>query len=308
MRIVAALGGNALIERGESPDALIQQRHIRTAAEALAPLARHHQLVVTHGNGPQVGLLALESASDPALTRSYSLDVLGAETQGMIGYWLLQALQNTNPGREVAGLITQTLVSVADPAFADPTKFVGPVYSEAEARSIASERGWTVKADGRRWRRVVASPTPLRVVETRLIRQLLDTGAVVICAGGGGAPVVRNRHGELEGVDAVVDKDTTTALLAEALDADILLLLTDVTAVETDYGTTQARPINQATPADLRALSFPSGSMGPKVDAACHFVELTGHTAAIGALSDIDAILAGKAGTSITPTGTRDTQ
>jgi carbamate kinase len=304
VRIVAAVGGNALLERGEPPDAEIQQRHIRIAIDALAPLARSDQLVVTHGNGPQVGLLARESAADLALARPYPLDVLGAQTQGMIGYWLLQGFQNAVPGREIASVITQTLVSATDPAFADPAKFVGPVYPEAEARRIAAERGWTVKADGEAWRRVVASPIPLRVVETRLIRQLLDANVVVICAGGGGAPVVRNRLGELEGIEAVVDKDSTAGLLAEALDADLLVVLTDVAGVETGYGTPTARPIHRATPADLRALRFPPGSMGPKVEAACRFVELTGGTAAIGSLRDVDAILTGKAGTIVTPSGT----
>jgi len=304
MRIVVAVGGNALLARGESPDAEIQQRHIRVAVDALAPLARDDQLVITHGNGPQVGLLALESATDPALARPYPLDVLGAQTQGMIGYWLLQGFQNAVPGREIASVITQTLVSATDPAFADPAKFVGPVYPEAEARRIAAERGWTVKADGDLWRRVVASPIPLRVVETRLIRQLLDADVVVICAGGGGAPVVRNRLGELEGIEAVVDKDATAGLLAEALDADLLVVLTDVAGVETGYGTPGARPIHRATPADLRALQFPPGSMGPKVEAVCRFVELTGGTAAIGSLRDVDAILTGKAGTIVTPSGT----
>jgi carbamate kinase len=304
VRIVAAVGGNALLERGERPDAEIQQRHIRIAIDALAPLARSGQLVVTHGNGPQVGLLARESAADRALARPYPLDVLGAQTQGMIGYWLLQGFQNAVPGREIASVITQTLVSATDPAFADPAKFVGPVYPEAEARSIAAKRGWTVKADGDAWRRVVASPIPLRVVETRLIRQLLDADVVVICAGGGGAPVVRNRLGELEGIEAVVDKDSTAGLLAEALDADLLVVLTDVAGVETDYGTQAARPIHRATPADLRALQFPPGSMGPKVEAVCRFVELTGGTAAIGSLRDVAAILTGKAGTIVTPSGT----
>jgi carbamate kinase len=304
VRIVAAVGGNALLERGEPPDAEIQQRHIRIAIDALAPLARSDQLVVTHGNGPQVGLLARESAADLALARPYPLDVLGAQTQGMIGYWLLQGFQNAVPGREIASVITQTLVSATDPAFAAPAKFVGPVYSEAEARRIAAERGWTVKADGEAWRRVVASPFPLRVVETRLIRQLLDADAVVICAGGGGAPVVRNRLGELEGIEAVVDKDSTAGLLAEALDADLLVVLTDVAGVEAGYGTPTARPIRRATPADLRALRFPPGSMGPKVEAVCRFVELTGGTAAIGSLRDVDAILTGKAGTIVTPSGT----
>ena len=256
MRIVAAVGGNALLERGERPDAEIQQRHIRIAIDALAPLARSDQLVVTHGNGPQVGLLARESAADRALARPYPLDVLGAQTQGMIGYWLLQGFQNAVPGREIASVITQTLVSATDPAFADPAKFVGPVYPEAEARRIAAKRGWTVKADGDAWRRVVASPIPLRVVETRLIRQLLDADVVVICAGGGGAPVVRNRLGELEGIEAVVDKDSTAGLLAEALDADLLVVLTDVAGVETATGHRRPDPSTELRP----RICAPSGS------------------------------------------------
>jgi carbamate kinase len=303
MRIVIALGGNALLERGETPDSEIQQGHVRTAVAALAPLAADHQIVVTYGDGPQIGMLALESADDRVLSHPYPLDVLGAQAQGMIGYWLLQALENALPRREVASLITQTLVSAADPAFGAPTKFVGAGYSEAQAKELSASRGWVCKKDGAAWRRVVASPAPLRIVETRLIRRLLDAGAVVVCAGGGGAPVVRNEHGELQGADAVVDKDATTATLAEALDADALLLLTDVAAVQTGYGTTEAAPIRRATPAALRALPFPEGSMGPKVAGACRFVELTGGMAAIGALSDVEAILAGRAGTIVTSSG-----
>jgi len=303
MRIVAALGGNALLERGEPPDSGIQLHHVRAAVEALTPLADGNQLVITHGNGPQVGLLALESAGDQSLSVPYPFDVLGAETQGMIGYWILQALQNALPTREVAALITQTLVSGADPAFADPTKFVGPVYEEAEAKRRAAAAGWTVKPDGPFWRRVVPSPVPRRIVEIGLIRRLFDAGVVVVCAGGGGVPVICNDDAELEGVEAVVDKDATAALLAEALDADALLLLTDVATVEIGYGTPDARPITRTTPALLRAHPFPAGSMGPKVDAVCRFVEVTGGLAAIGALADAGAILAGTAGTLVSPYG-----
>jgi carbamate kinase len=303
MRLVVALGGNALLERGEKPDHRIQLRHVRAAVAALAPIAMDNEVVITHGNGPQVGLLALESAEDISLSRPYPFDVLGAETQGMIGYWLLQALQNTLPDRSVAAFITQTLVSVADPAFADPTKFVGPVYEEAEAKRLAAGAGWTVKPDGRHWRRVVPSPSPRDIVEIDLIRQLFDAGVVVVCAGGGGVPVVRNDQGLLEGVEAVVDKDATAGLLADALDADALLLLTDVEAVEADYGTPTARPIARTTPAFLRALAFPAGSMGPKVDAVCRFAEMPGRFAAIGALRDAEAILAGTAGTIVTRNG-----
>ncbi|MFD0375833.1 carbamate kinase [Streptomyces sp. NPDC127112] len=303
MRVVIALGGNALLHRTERPDAAIQLTNVHKAVDALAPLADQHELVITHGNGPQVGVLALQSAADRSLSSPYPFDVLGAETQGMIGYWLLQSLQNALPARQVCALLNQTLVSAADPAFADPEKFVGPVYGRAEAEGLAAERGWTVKQDGEHWRRVVPSPRPQRVVETRLIRLLLDSGAVAVCAGGGGVPVVRDEQGRLAGVEAVVDKDLTAAVLAEALDADFLLLLTDVPYVELGHGTPKAEPVRHTTPARLRAHRFPAGSMGPKVEAVCRFVELTGGTAAIGALEDARAILGGAAGTVVSPSG-----
>jgi carbamate kinase len=301
MRIVAALGGNALLERGEKPDADIQESHVRQAVDALAPLARAHDLIVTHGNGPQVGLLALESARDPALTRPYSLDVLGAQTQGMIGYWLAQALRRAAPGRAAGCLLGQTRVDPDDPAFARPTKFVGPVYQESEAQDVAAERGWVVRRDGAAWRRVVPSPEPLELVELPLIRVLLDSGALVVCAGGGGIPVVADASGALRGVEAVVDKDLTAALLARAVDADALLLLTDVDAVIDGFGTPGARPIRHATPSQLRARSFPAGSMGPKVEAVCRFVEATGRMAAIGRLDAAAALLNREAGTIVSP-------
>jgi len=303
VRIVAALGGNALLRRGEKPDASVQAANVVRAVAALAPLAEEHELVLTHGNGPQVGVLALQSASDPQLTTPYPFDVLGAQTQGMIGYWLLQALQNTLPGRQVAAIINQTLVSVADPAFGNPTKFIGEVYEEQRAKELAEQRGWTVKADGAGWRRVVGSPRPQRVVETRLIRLLLGSGAVVVCAGGGGVPVIRDETGRLSGVEAVVDKDLTTSVLAEALDADVLMILTDVPHVLRRYGQPDEEPVLRATPASLQAEDFAAGSMGPKVDAACRFVEVTGDMAAIGGMEDAVAILEGRAGTIITPRG-----
>ena len=306
MRIVVALGGNALLQRGQKPDAEVQEANVRRAAAALAPLAEEHELVLTHGNGPQVGVLALQSASDPHLTTPYPFDVLGAQTQGMIGYWLLQAMQNHLPGRQVAAIINQTLVEAADPAFADPTKFVGEMYTRDQADRLAAERGWVVKPDGEAWRRVVGSPRPQRVVETRLIRLLLESGAVVVCAGGGGVPVIRDASGHLQGVEAVVDKDLTSAVLAEALDADVLMVLTDVPAVMRDFGTPEQQPVLRATPGGLRAFDFPAGSMGPKVDAVCRFVELTGGVAAIGTLDDAAAILRGEAGTIVTPNGEYD--
>jgi carbamate kinase len=303
VRIVVALGGNALLRRGQKADADVQEANVVRAVEALAPLAQHHELVITHGNGPQVGVLALQSASDPNLTTPYPFDVIGAQTQGMIGYWLLQSMQNALPGRQVAAIINQTLVEANDPAFDDPTKFVGEVYTATEAGKLADERGWILKPDGESWRRVVGSPKPQRVVETRLIRLLLNSGAIVVCAGGGGVPVIRNEDGRLEGVEAVVDKDLTSSMLAEALDADALLVLTDVPHVMRDFGTPQAAPILRATPAALQRQSFPNGSMRPKVDAVCRFVEVTGDMAAIGRLEDAVAVLEGDAGTIVTPAG-----
>jgi carbamate kinase len=300
VRLVIALGGNALLQRGEQPDAEPQRRNVRRAAESLAPLAAEHDLVVTHGNGPQVGVLALESAADPLLSRPYPLDPLGAETQGLIGYWLVQELGNALPGRSVAAVLTQTLVDGADPAFSRPTKFVGPTYDEPTARRLAAERQWAVGPDGAAWRRVVASPEPLRVVETEVVRLLVEAGIVVVCAGGGGIPVVETSPGHREGVEAVIDKDLTSALLAEALGADGLLLLTDVVAVETDFGRPASVQLRRTTPAELRTHRFPAGSMGPKVEAACRFVEHTGGFAAIGALTDGAAILRGETGTWVT--------
>jgi carbamate kinase len=301
MRIVAALGGNALLERGEAPDAEIQQHHILRAVEALAPLSRAHDLVITHGNGPQVGLLALESDSDRTLTRGYPLDALGAQTQGMIGYWLAQALHNAVPTRDFAALVCQTIVNGDDPAFAKPAKFVGQVYERARAEQLAHERGWSIGRDGAAWRRVVPSPRPRQLVELPVIEHLLNSGIGVICAGGGGIPVVSDDEGRLSGIEAVIDKDRTAALLAELVAADALLLLTDVPAVEVGWGTPSAHEIRNASVEELRCLEFPAGSMGPKVEAACDFVQATGHLAAIGRLEDAGALLAGAAGTVVRP-------
>jgi len=297
--MVIALGGNALLERGEAADSDIQETHVVSAVKALAPLAVRHQLLITHGNGPQVGVLALESARDPALSHPYPFAVLGAQTQGMIGYWLVQALHGAVPGQPAGCLICRTVVRADDPAFANPTKFVGPVYDEAQARQMAAERGWNVRQDGQAWRRVVPSPEPVELMEVEMIRQLASSGVIVVCAGGGGIPVVRDDTGALRGVEAVVDKDLTAALLARDLAADALVILTDVDAVEDGYGTPQARPIHRAAPEELRARPFPAGSMGPKVEAACRFVEATGGMAAIGRLDDAEALLAGKAGTMV---------
>jgi carbamate kinase len=299
VRLVVALGGNALLERGEVPIAEIQEKHVAAAVQALAPIAHDHDLVITHGNGPQVGLLALESARDPNLPHPYPFDVLVAQTQGMIGYLLLQAIENALPGRRVVSLICQTLVDAGDPAFGTPSKFVGPSYGDGESHRLAKELGWEVRRDGAAWRRVVASPEPQNLVEMSTIRMLLADGAIVICAGGGGIPVCRSPDGSLYGVEAVVDKDLTASMLATELQADRLLLLTDVAAVELGFGTQSASVIRRSNPTALRAEKFSAGSMAPKVDAACRFVEATGETAMIGRLEDAAELLAETTGTVI---------
>lgn len=300
MRVVAALGGNALLRRGESADADVQRRNVAVAVEALAALAAEHELVVTHGNGPQVGLLALEAEAYKAV-RPYPLDVLGAESEGMIGYLLEQGLANVLPERRTATLLTQVIVDVDDPAFRAPTKPVGPIYSRPEAERLAAERGWAIAPDGESWRRVVPSPEPRRIVELQAIRTLVDAGLIVICVGGGGVPVVVDEHGCLRGVEAVIDKDLSAALLACELGADALLLLTDVPGIELDRGTPNPHLLKSASPGQLATLQLPRGSMGPKAEAAARFVRETGRLAGIGALEDAAAILAGRAGTRVIP-------
>ncbi|GAA5122334.1 carbamate kinase [Alloalcanivorax gelatiniphagus] len=299
MRAVVALGGNALMRRGDKPDAAIQVQHVAEAAPALAKLAAEHQLVLVHGNGPQVGMLALESAADENLTAPYPFSDLVAETQGVIGYWLQQGLANAGLGTPVVTLVTQSVADASDRAFADPTKFVGPVYDEAAAHDLAAKNGWIVRRDGAGWRRVVASPLPQRIVEIETARLLLDHGTTVVIAGGGGIPVVENADG-LVGVDAVVDKDHVAALIAAELGADLLVLLTDVDGVMTNYGTPQQELIRHVSAMELGAMSFPPGSMGPKVGAACRFVTDTGRAAAIGSLSDAGDVINGAAGTQVT--------
>ena len=299
MRIVVALGGNALLRRGEPLAADGQRTNIRSAAQTLARLldAGHH-LIVTHGNGPQVGLLALQGAL--AGQNPFPLDVLGAETEGMIGYVLQQELDNAYaPDAKFATLLTQIEVDPTDPAFAKPTKPVGPVYTKAEAKRIAKDRGWTVARDGDSYRRVVASPRPLRILEIDVIRLLMNQGVVVICAGGGGIPVVRRADGAFTGIEAVIDKDLASGLLAATLNADAFLMLTDVAAVYTDWGTPQQEPIGDITAAALSKMPFAAGSMGPKVQAACDFVQRTAGMAGIGALDAALGILEGTQGTRV---------
>lgn len=298
MRVVIALGGNALLRRGEPAEPEVQRRNVARAAAAVAQVARDHQVVLTHGNGPQVGLLALQAEACRD-TAPFPLDVLDAESEGMIGYLIEQELRNHLPGRQVATLLTQIQVDAADAAFGHPTKPIGPLYGEAEARRLAQARGWTVALDGAGWRRVVPSPEPQRILEIDTLRLLVEAGALVVCAGGGGIPVVVTAAGQIRGMEAVIDKDLAAALLARELNADALLLLTDVEAVFDGWGTPAARPIRVATPRELRQRRFAPGSMAPKVEAACRFVEAGGQFAAIGRLEDARAVLAGTAGTRV---------
>jgi carbamate kinase len=299
MRVVVALGGNALLRRGEPLEASIQHERVEAAARALAPIARDHQLVLTHGNGPQVGLLALQSEAYTAV-HPYPLDVLVAESEGMIGYLLEQALQNEIPEREIVTVLTEVVVHAEDPAFNQPSKPVGPVYTESTARALAAERGWSIGADGSGYRRVVASPEPAEIVQADTINRLVESGTIVICSGGGGIPTVLEcKSGRRIGAEAVIDKDLSAALLALEVDADLLMLLTDVEFVEDGWGTAGAHAITAATPAQLRDIRFASGSMAPKVEAACRFVERSGKTAAIGSLLKAGEVLAGTSGTRI---------
>jgi carbamate kinase len=304
MLVVVALGGNALLRRGEPMTAENQRRNVRIAAKALAPIATEHQLVIGHGNGPQVGLLALQGAAYEKVA-AYPLDVLGAQTEGMIGYMIEQELGNLLPfERPFATMLTMIEVDPGDPAFDAPTKFIGPIYTKEEADTLAAERNWTFKEDGKAWRRVVASPEPKRIFELRPIRWLLERNAIVIAAGGGGIPTMYERgNGHLlTGVECVIDKDLASELLARDLDADLFVMLTDADAVYLDWGSAPPKAIRRASPTALSAMTFPEGSMGPKVRAACRFAAATGKRAAIGALADLNRIVAGDAGTTVSPT------
>ena len=299
MRIVVALGGNALLRRGQDLTAENQRENVRVAAKALAPIAKEHQLVISHGNGPQVGLLALQGAAYKA-DEAYPLDVLGAETEGMIGYMIEQELGNLLPFETpFATILTMIEVDHNDPAFANPSKFIGPVYEEAEARRLAEAKSWSIKPDGDKWRRVVPSPLPKRIFEIRPIKWLLAQETIVICAGGGGIPTVYGDDRKLHGTEAVIDKDLASELLARELEADLYLMATDADAVYVGWGTPDAHAIKRTSPEAIRSYEFPAGSMRPKVDAACQFAEQTGRAAAIGALADLPAIITGQAGTTV---------
>jgi carbamate kinase len=303
MRVVVALGGNALLKRGEPMTADVQRANVVVAAQQLAPIAQEHELVLCHGNGPQVGLLALQASAYQEV-EAYPLDVLGAQTEGMIGYMVEQELGNLLPVEvPLATVLTMVKVDPADPAFSNPTKFVGPIYDKATADALRAAKGWAFREDGEHWRRVVPSPEPLEIFEIRPIRWLVEHGTIVVCTGGGGVPTmfdptVDNR---LMGIEAVIDKDLASELLARELDADLFVIATDVDAVYADWGKPEKRKLDRVTPAELRAFEFPAGSMGPKIEAAIRFVERTGKRAAVGALAEIQGIVEGALGTQIVP-------
>jgi len=299
MRIVVALGGNALLRRGEALTAENQRRNVQVAARALAAIASDNELVISHGNGPQVGLLASQAAAYHEVA-PYPLDILGAGTEGMIGYMIEQELGNLVPfERPFATILTMVEVDPDDPAFKNPTKPIGPVYNENEAQRIMKEEGWIMKPEGAGWRRVVPSPKPRRIFEIRPIRWLLEKNTIIICAGGGGIPAVYDQHHNLHGVSVVIDKDRVSAMLAEELEADLLILATDVDGVYIDWGTPHARLIEEITSGKMKKFDFASGSMGPKVEAACLFAGRTGKRAMIGSCEDLTDLAAGTAGTSV---------
>ncbi len=299
MRIVIALGGNALLQRGEPMTAENQRANIKLAAERIAVVAPGNEIVIAHGNGPQVGLLALQDAAYTAVD-PYPLDVLGAETEAMIGYVIEQELGNLLPVEQpFATLLTMIEVDPKDPAFGNPTKPIGPIYDKDVAERLAADKGWAIAPDGDKYRRVVPSPKPKRIFEIRPIRTLVEQGCIVICAGGGGIPTMYDEDGNLRGVEAVIDKDLAAALLAEELDADLLVIATDVDAVYTDWGTPEQTRLGAVTVGEVVEMNLPAGSMGPKVAAACQFAAATGNEAVIGSLGDIDRIVTGAAGTRV---------
>ena len=303
MKLVIALGGNALMQRNEPLGMDVQWKNARVAAGALAAVARQHQLILTHGNGPQVGLLAMQAEAFKG-AQPYPFDVMGAATEGMIGYILEQELGNIlGYDVPVATLLTRVEVDANDPEFTDPSKFIGPTFEREQIEALIAEYGWTFRQDGRKWRRVIASPQPRRILWHRPIRWLLDNGAVVICAGGGGIPVVTQDGQRMEGVEAVIDKDRASSLLAVQIPADLFIIATDVAGVFEHYDTPQQRVLRRVTPTELMAEQFSKGSMGPKIEAASRFVRQTGKPAAIGSLAEITDIVAGKAGTWIVPEG-----
>ena len=307
MRVVIALGGNALLKRSEQMTTRTQRKNVAVAASAIAPLIPEHTVAVVHGNGPQVGLLSLQAESYQA-AEPYPLDVLDAGTQGMIGYLIQRELRNLLPAEiQVVTVLTMAMVDPADPAFTNPTKFVGPVYPRESADLLAAKKGWEFRQDGAAWRRVVPSPEPKGILEIKPINWLLDKKAVVICAGGGGIPTTPqdSGSGRLAGVEAVIDKDLASELVAEDVGAQLRIMATDVDGVYVNWATPAQRRLDWVTPEEISRYEFPAGSMGPKVEAARRFVANTGGRAVIGALADIPDMMTGKAGTNV---GDRDAE
>lgn len=298
MRVVVALGGSALVKRGEPLDAEVQRRNAASAAAAIAAIARTHEVIVTHGSGPQVGLLAMQSDAYSGVS-PYPLDLLGAETEGLIGYLIERELRSLLPNRHIVTLLTQVEVNPNDASFRHPAKKIGPPLEQREAERLADAHGWKIAPDGVRWRRVVPSPEPLRILELASIRLLVKAGVLVVCAGGGGIPVTVSREGAVHGVDAVIDKDLGAALLAHQVEAEGLLLLTDVDAVYRRWHEKGTEAIRDTTASELREMEFATGSMKPKVEAACRFIESGGSYAGIGQLRDASAILLGHQGTRV---------
>jgi carbamate kinase len=297
MKLVIALGGNALLKRGEALTLEAQKQNAQRACKLIAEVAKTHQVILTHGNGPQVGLLALQSANDPQNLTPF--DVLDAESEGMIGYLLELQLRNFLPNKKIITLLTQILVDEKDKAFSDPTKFIGAIYNKVQAEKLAKTHDWTIKADGEYFRRVIASPQPLCILELETIQLLLDADVLVICCGGGGIPVIQQPMGEYAGIEAVIDKDLASSLLAREIQADGLVILTDVLGVMKNWGKSSAEVIKKISVSDIEAMHFSEGSMLPKIKAACAFVKNSGKSAYIGALDDLDEILKGRAGTEI---------
>ena len=299
MKVVVALGGNALLQRGQNQSADNQIENVRIASQSLAKIAKEHELLIVHGNGPQVGLLALQNEAYGDV-ENYPFDILGAETQGMVGYMLQRELKSLLANKNISTIVTQMLVDTKDPAFENPTKFIGPIYTQDQAQKLAKEKGWVVKEDGKAWRRVVPSPQPKEVVEKETIDLLVKNGQTVICAGGGGVPVLRHPDGRLEGVEAVIDKDLSASLLARMLDVDRFIILTDVDAVYDDFGTPNQKKRSSLTLTEIETSHYAAGSMGPKVKACFNFTAATKKPSAIGSLASLDKILSGEDGTQIT--------
>tara|TARA_Y100001960_G_C14784189_1_gene890250 strand:- start:35237 stop:36163 length:927 start_codon:yes stop_codon:yes gene_type:complete len=297
MNILIALGGNALLQRGEPLEAETQRINIKKVAEVVNKISEEHNVIITHGNGPQVGLLALQNLNYKE-TKPYPLDVLGAESSGMIGYMLIQELSNELGiyDQSVVNVITRTLVDKNDPAFNNPTKFIGPVYNKQESEEMKSKYGWEIKADGEYYRRVVPSPKPKKIIETNVIKELLEKKHIVVCGGGGGVPTIIENE-KYKGVEAVIDKDLTSSLLAQELGVDAFIILTDVSCVYENYKQEDQKMIKHFPIFEFDENSYPDGSMLPKIKAAVDFSINNEGFSSIGKLEELEDIINKKSGT-----------